>query len=171
MLFTYEYDERFHLEAYRAGIDESISKPIGSTLAVAKVFAWLHRTSYPPAHRRNGMSHHPYEIGITHSQSITIPTFRIDTMERLLTTPEGKIAKLSKLECRLLAFLIDNSGVTVSPDRMMDEVWAGDPSMNVSRLKNLVYRLRKKIEPDPVHLRYLHTVPGHGYFFDAERNG
>jgi two-component system OmpR family response regulator len=152
LFFTYEYDERFHLEAYRAGIDECIAKPIGASLAVAKVLSWLRRTSPWPAY--------PHGLEFAH--------FHIDSIHRLLTTPDGKTARLSKLECRLLSFLIDNPGQILPSDRMVDQIWAGKTTMSVRRLKNLVYRLRKKIEPDPDQPRYLRTVPGYGYCFDTE---
>jgi two-component system OmpR family response regulator len=170
LLFTYEYDERFHLEAYRVGIDESITKPIGNTLAVAKVLSWLRRASESPVRRNASIPHSLYRPGMGRDAAVAGYDFRIDTVQRLLTTPEGRIAKLSKLECRLLSFLSDNAGEIVSPNLMLDQVWAGRSSMNLSRLKNLIYRLRKKIEPDPEQPRYLRTVPGYGYSFDAEIN-
>jgi len=64
--------------------------------------------------------------------------------------------------------LHDNHGQIVPPDRLIDQVWIGNPSMTFAHLKNLVYRLRRKIEPDPDQPRYLNTVPGYGYSFDAE---
>jgi DNA-binding response OmpR family regulator len=152
LFFTYEVDERFHLEAYRAGIDECIAKPIGISLAVAKVVSWLRRTPPSPAYRHGVEPVH----------------FQIDRMRRLLTTPEGKIARLSKLECRLLSLLLDNRGQIMPSERMVAQLWAGNSTMSGRRLKNLVHRLRRKIEPDPDQPRYLRTVPGYGYCFDTE---
>jgi len=169
LLFTYEHDERFHLEAYRAGIDECIAKPIGNTLAVAKVLAWLGHTWEPPGHRYGSVfPASPIPAATARGHHTTTPNFHINTIQRLLITPEGKITKLSKLECRLLTFLYDNHGQIVPPDRLIDQVWTGNPAMNFAHLKNLVYRLRRKIEPDPDRPRYLHTVSGYGYSLDVE---
>ncbi len=41
LVFTYERDERFHLQLYRAGVAECIAKPIGTALALAKIMSWL----------------------------------------------------------------------------------------------------------------------------------
>ena len=172
LLFTYERDERFHVEAYCAGIDEIIGKPIGNALAISKVLAWLRWSSVWPPHRHEPVFRPAsYNVGRTHSQDCTLSAFQIDPGQRVLTTPDGRIIKLSKLECRLLSFLVDNRGQTVSPERMIEQVWVGNPSIDFSHLKNLIYRLRKKIEPAPNRPRYLHTVPGFGYTFNVEDGG
>jgi DNA-binding response OmpR family regulator len=45
LVFTYEHDERFLLQLYRAGADECVAKPIGTALALAKVMSWLRMDS------------------------------------------------------------------------------------------------------------------------------
>lgn len=155
LLFTYECDERFHIQAYEAGVEECVAKPIGSALAVAKVNAWLRWTPRSLQHRPNGK----------------LLDFQIDHRHRRLKTPADRVVKLSKLEFRLLSFLISHRRQILLPEQMMGQVWEGDTEMKLSRLKNLVYRLRKKMEPDPERPCYLRTIPGHGYFFDADLDG
>lgn len=168
LLFTYEDDERFHLEAYRAGADESITKPIGIALAVSKVLAWLRRISQSLTQSSEGSHQNGHHSLVNHDAWPRVEKFQMDTMQRLVTTPEGKVTKLSKLEYRLLEFFAENPGTILAPYQLLDEVWMGNPSMSPTRLKNLVYRLRKKIEPDPDVPCYLCTIPGFGYSFKAE---
>jgi DNA-binding response OmpR family regulator len=58
LVFTYEHDERFHLQLYRAGVAECIAKPIGTALALAKIMSWL-RMEPPAKDSGQWNSHHP----------------------------------------------------------------------------------------------------------------
>ena len=72
--------------------------------------------------------------------------------------------RLTPLEMRLLEALMLNAGQVLSTDGLIDTVWGiegGDRTM----LKQLVYRLRTKIEPDPTQPIYVETIPGVGYAF------
>lgn len=78
---------------------------------------------------------------------------------------EGPI-RLTPLEASLLEALLLNPGRVLTADTLIDAVWhaeGGDRTM----LKQLVYRLRAKIEPDPSDPIYIETVPGVGYGFVA----
>jgi DNA-binding response OmpR family regulator len=154
LLLTYDRDERFHLMLYAAGVDETVVKPLGVPLFVAKVSAWLHRAalrslSEPEAPLRTA-------------------TFLLDARRKRLVTVEGKSTRLSSLECRLLALLMSNRGLVLETDLLIDRVWTNYQFGDKALLKNLVYRLRRKIEPDPNIPRYIHTVSGQGYLFRAD---
>ena len=72
------------------------------------------------------------------------------------------IAKLTPLECRLLEILMLNHDQVMLADTLIDQVWGpsgGDKDM----LKQLVYRLRHKIEVCPSKLMFIETVSGVGY--------
>jgi DNA-binding response OmpR family regulator len=72
------------------------------------------------------------------------------------------IAQLTNLENRLLEYLMLNSGQVVLADVLIDYVWGpagGDRMM----LKQLIYRLRRKLEQDPSNPRFLETISGAGY--------
>lgn|SRR5690606_32024116 len=58
LVFTYEHDERFHLQLYRAGVAECIAKPIGTSLALAKIMSWL-RVDPPDNDPRQRGNPHP----------------------------------------------------------------------------------------------------------------
>jgi DNA-binding response OmpR family regulator len=70
--------------------------------------------------------------------------------------------RLTPLETRLLERLMLNPGQVLTTDTLIDAVWGPDGG-DRSMLKQLVYRLRTKIEPDPAHPHFLETVPGVGY--------
>ena len=71
--------------------------------------------------------------------------------------------KLTKLETRLLQILIANAGHVVSTERLLTHVWGHRGSGDRQLLKQLVHRLRQKIEADPAAPRYLQTESGAGY--------
>ena len=71
--------------------------------------------------------------------------------------------RLTKLETRLLQILIANAGHVVGTERLLTHVWGHRGSGDRQLLKQLVRRLRQKIEADPAEPRYLQTEPGAGY--------
>ena len=149
LLCTYERDERFHLRAYETGIEESISKPIGIRLFRAKALAWLRRATGVPLQRCD----------------LWASDFQLDTPRRTLTTPDGLTARLSVLEFRLLMLLINNRGCVVEPDAIRKHVWTNSREVGLSLTKDLVYRLRQKIERNPNKPQFIETVARRGYRF------
>lgn len=152
LVLTYDQDERVHLQLYREGADECVIKPVGPVLLIAKMLAWLRRAS---------------EVQTT-SADVQFRDFCLDQENRRLTIPNGDTVKLSALESRLLFLLLKNRGQTVATESIADQVWQGYGGGDSSLLKRLVYRLRRKIEPDPRHPCYIETVTGAGYRFRAE---
>jgi DNA-binding response OmpR family regulator len=71
--------------------------------------------------------------------------------------------RLTKLELRLLQMLVANAGHTVSSDRLLMQVWGHKGSGDRQLLKQLVHRLRQKVEADPADPRLIRTVPNAGY--------
>ena len=151
LVFTYEQNEPFHLQLYHEGIDESIPKPIGIPLFLAKVTAWLQRAATP-------------------LKPITEPSakgFDMDSFQRILTAPDGVKKKMSHLEYRLMSVLLNNRGQVLETEVLIDRVWTdGDGDSHM--LKNLIYRLRRKIEPNPQDPQYIETIAGHGYRFRSK---
>ena len=100
----------------------------------------------------------PREVGNLH----------LSTSRREVRIGESEPIALTVLEGRLLDCLIINSGQILTFDALIDHVWGaqgGDRDM----LRQLVRRLRRKIEIDPANPTYIQTVPGLGYGFIAER--
>jgi DNA-binding response OmpR family regulator len=150
LMLAYFAGEPQMVEAYEAGADECIAKPIGLRLGVAKVRAWLRRSWTVPTEALNVL-----DVG----------GLRLDPEKRLLTLPDGGEISLTNLELRLLHLLMSHPGQVLEPCLMIDRVW-GYESAEGAVLKNMIYRLRRKIEPDPAHPHYIRTAPG-GYVFQV----
>ncbi len=145
------YSETDILAAYSAGIDECICKPIGPQVLVAKLRAWLSRSWTVPAHMLD---------------SFTVESMRLEPAQRQLVIEGQAPIKLSNLEFRVLHILMANAGQTLDTDILVGRIWGyvGEKESSVL-LKNVIYRLRRKIEPDPSNPRYLLAAPGGGYVF------
>jgi len=93
---------------------------------------------------------------------LVVGDLTLDLARRELYRSGELFAQLTGLECRLLEVLMLNSGHVLPADTLITQVWGpagGDRTM----LKQLVHRVRVKIEPDPSSPVYLETVPGVGY--------
>jgi len=132
------------------GADDYISKPFSPRQLVARAHAVLRRAGYSilqASHRVGGLDYNP-----------NLRSVRIDNGEPISLTP---------LEAKLLDYLILNAGHVSTIDAIIDHVWGpqgGDRDM----LRQLVRRLRSKIEADPTSPRYIQTVPGLGYGLGIE---
>ncbi|NNE42836.1 MAG: winged helix-turn-helix transcriptional regulator [Gemmatimonadetes bacterium] len=78
---------------------------------------------------------------------------------------DGDAVEVTSLEFDLLYFLARRPGRVYSRDALMDQVWGQDRVVDDRSIDSLVSRLRRKLEPDPAHPRYLTTVWGAGYRF------
>lgn len=135
------------LLALNIGGDDYIRKPYSLSVLLAKVKAVLKRCR-------------------TETDIFSFDDFSVDfTAEKL--TRNGTEIKLKSMEYRLLAYLIHNKNRTISKEELFQMVWGdaitGDGTLNVH-----IRRLREKIEADPNEPRYIKTIWGTGYVFEAE---
>ncbi len=85
--------------------------------------------------------------------------------DRLFVTRNGGRIDLTPTELRLLLFLAENVGRVLTHRQILDKVWGREYSDDVDYVKLFVYRLRRKIEPDPKNPRYVVSERGIGYRF------
>jgi len=81
----------------------------------------------------------------------------------------GKLVSLTALEFKLLEYLVKHSGKAIPRSDLIDEVWgyeAGGSIMD-GAVNTCISKLRKEIEPDPAHPRYIISVHGFGYKFKS----
>lgn len=131
------------------GADDYIIKPFSPRQLVARADAVLRRSTAAP------ISHGPISVG----------DLTLDPSRGEVQMDNQFLAKLTRLECRLLEILMINRGQVLPTDSLIDSVWGpsgGDRIM----LKQLVYRLRKKIEKNPSDPTHLKTISGVGYSFE-----
>jgi DNA-binding response OmpR family regulator len=150
LLLTYKTDEAFQVEAYRAGVDECIVQPISPRLFLFKVRAWMGRMQSLP---------------ISALEAVQIDGFRLDAGRRRLSFPDGRSLKLTNLEARLLYILMSQPGKVFDSGILVERVWGCYSGGDNVLLKNIVYRLRRKIEPDPTQPSHLLTEGSQGYLF------
>jgi two-component system KDP operon response regulator KdpE len=152
LLLTSNHAERFLLEAYEAGADECILKPIHPLLFEAKIKAWLRHTSHVP---------------VDVLDSLKVDDVEIIPADRALIFDDHDPIHLTNLELRLMYYFMGHPGRTLTTKDLCEHVWGVGSEVDATMLKNLIYRLRQKIEADSAYPRYVHTVIGVGYQFIA----
>jgi DNA-binding response OmpR family regulator len=145
--------EEFVLEAYKAGVDDCIPKPVSPSLFQAKVKVWLRRFGSVAADALN-----PIKVG----------TLQLFPSERMVFLKNGSAVRLTNLELRLLFYLMNRPGQIVTIEELNQRVWGYTAEVDNTMLKNVVYRLRRKIELDPANPLIIQTVVGVGYKLAAE---
>lgn len=151
LLFLPAHHETQILEAYAAGVDEVVVKPISPAIFLAKIVAWVRRSWTVPV---DGLS------------LVKAGKHRLDPGRRCLIDPAGLEIKLTNLEFRLLHLLMSRPAYVFSAEEIIQSIWGGFGSGDQVLLKNVVYRLRRKIEADPSRPVLLQTWQG-GYSFQG----
>ena len=149
LLFLPIHHETEILETYAAGVDEVVIKPISPAIFLAKILAWMRRSWTVPVDRLS---------------LVKAGKYRLDPARRCMINSVGLEIKLTNLEFRLLHLLMSRPGYVFSAEDIVESIWGGYGSGDQVLLKNVVYRLRKKIEADPSHPLLLQTGLG-GYSF------
>ena len=91
-------------------------------------------------------------------------SFSVD-LRRTVVTRNNKPVEMSAREFKLLRYMIEHPGATVSRDELLNEVW-GYNSLTTTRTVDVhISSLRQKIEEDPRHPRSIVTIHGFGYKF------
>jgi DNA-binding response OmpR family regulator len=150
LLLIQSKTEEYALQAYAAGADECISKPLSPSLFHAKVKAWLRRS---------------WTVSSEMLDPIRVGNVQLIPSERSVAINNGSPIRLTNLELRLLYTLMNRPGRTVSDEELIQRVWGYDGEADNTALKNVVYRLRGKVEVDRSSPVIIHTVPGVGYKF------
>ena len=80
---------------------------------------------------------------------------------------DGQEVNLTRLEYSTLVFLASNPGIVLTQEQIFEAVWNMDSDSCHSSVVNVIYNLRKKIEPDSKNPTYIKTVLGVGYKFSG----
>lgn len=86
----------------------------------------------------------------------------VDLAQRVVTVGDAEV-RLSKTEFKLLRVLAQHLGTVLAHEMLLERVWGAGYTQESDFVWVYVRRLRRKIEPDPAHPRYVVTVPGVGY--------
>ena len=153
LLLSPARSEEHILAAYQAGVDDCMLKPVSPSLFQAKVKVWLKRAGSISADTLN-----PLKVG----------TLQLFPSEKLVLLANGGAARLTNLELRLLYYLMNRPGQIVTIAELNQRVWGYNAEADNTMLKNVVYRLRRKIEIDPANPLVIQTVSGVGYRLAGE---
>ena len=144
IMLTAKSDERDELLGFELGVDEYISKPFSPKILVARVEAILRRT--------NAMGEGKKEIG-----GIVLDQSAHEVMI------DGKPVELSFKEFELLSYFIENQGIALSRERILNNVWNYDYFGDARTIDTHVKKLRSKMGEKGA---YIKTIWGMGYKFD-----
>ena len=148
MMLTARGEEEDLVRALDLGADDYLTKPFSPRTLLARVRALLRRS------------------GVESGGAMTVGRLRLDLEALVLHLGDGPAVKLTKLETRLLQILLANAGHVVGTERLLTHVWGHRGSGDRQLLKQLVHRLRHKIEADPADPQVLKTEAGAGYRID-----
>jgi two-component system, OmpR family, KDP operon response regulator KdpE len=140
--------ERDKVAVLKAGADDYVTKPFGVPELLARVEA---------VKRRKPVTNRPPEV-------LVLDGVRIDFGTHQVTTSDGE-EHLTPKELELLQFMVSHAGQVIPHRRLLQALWGADYGGEVEYLRVLVNQLRKKIERDPHHPKYLLTEPWVGYRF------
>ncbi|HXO37642.1 MAG TPA: response regulator transcription factor [Candidatus Acidoferrum sp.] len=150
IFLTARASEEDRVRGLDLGADDYITKPFGTRELTARVRAVLRRFEQPL------------------TTSITTPDFQLDSDSMTLIV-RGAPTDVTATEFRLLHFLASHPGRVYTRDQVLDAVWRDLSFVTPRSVDVYIRRLREKIEQDPEEPRYLKTVRGAGYKFEAAK--
>ena len=148
IMLTAKSDESDELMGFDLGVDEYISKPFSPKILVARVEAILRRTN---------------QIGDS-SQIKKAGLIVLDKTAHEVTI-DGKSVELSFKEFELLEYFMENQGIALSRERILNSVWNYDYFGDARTIDTHVKKLRSKLGKQG---EYIKTVWGMGYKFEVE---
>jgi len=146
-------EERDKVAALDLGADDYIAKPFGMNELLARVRVALRHAARPSAGAE----------AIFTAGALTID------FDRRSVTLAGQELRLTPTEYDLLKALVTHAGKIMTRRMLLDQVWGMGYTAESHYLHVYIGQLRRKIEPDPLHPRYILTVPGVGYRFNADQ--
>ncbi|OSZ56890.1 DNA-binding response regulator [Streptomyces pharetrae CZA14] len=140
------------VSALDAGADDYITKPFSMDELLARLRAAVRRTEDIPLAAETSL--------------IETDDFTIDLLAKKAVRG-GRDVRLTPTEWHLLEILVTHPGQLISQKQLLQEIWGISQRNKSNYLRVYMAQLRRKLEKDPSHPRYLITEPGMGYRFEA----
>ena len=146
IMLTARADERDELKGFEIGVDEYIAKPFSPKVLMARVTAILRRTA------------------AVSEEALTCGEIKLDRTAHEVTVDGGRV-DLSYKEFELLAYFMENQGVALSRETILNQVWNYDYYGDARTIDTHVKKLRNKLGSCG---EYIQTIWGMGYKFDVK---
>lgn len=147
IMLTARSDEQDELLGFELGVDEYISKPFSPKILVARVEAILRRTNV-----------------ISPDELLKAGGIEIDKAAHQVTV-DGNYVELSFKEFELLTYFMENQGLALSREKILNSVWNYDYFGDARTIDTHVKKLRNKLGKKG---NYIRTIWGMGYKFEVE---
>ena len=147
IMLTARSDERDELQGFQLGVDEYISKPFSPKILVARVSAILRRTR-----------------GTDSQDKLCAGSIEVDRAAHQVTV-DGNEIELSYKEFELLTYFLENQGIALSREKILNNVWNYDYFGDARTIDTHVKKLRSKLGAKG---NYIKTIWGMGYKFEVE---
>jgi two-component system alkaline phosphatase synthesis response regulator PhoP len=138
----------------KLGADDYLTKPFAMMELLARIEALLRRSQ--SGSQASPLSH---SAGVYRFGSVCVDT------RRTVVTRANALVDISAREFKLLRYLIEHLGATVSRDELLNEVWGYNTLTTTRTVDVHISSLRQKVEEDPRHPKSIVTVHGFGYKF------
>ena len=148
IMLTARSEERDELQGFELGVDEYISKPFSPKILVARVEAILRRSNVLNADE------------VADAGGIVI-----DKAAHQVTI-DGEVVDLSYKEFELLSYFVENQGIALSREKILNNVWNYDYFGDARTIDTHVKKLRSKMGEKG---NYIRTIRGMGYKFEVEK--
>ena len=145
IMLTARGEERDELQGFALGVDEYISKPFSPKILVARVDAILRRSNAAA------------------SEVLDVGGICIDKAAHQVTI-DGKEIELSYKEFELLAYFVENQGIALSREKILNNVWNYDYFGDARTIDTHVKKLRSKLGAKG---EFIKTIWGMGYKFEV----
>ena len=153
ILLTVRGEETDIVRGLEAGADDYILKPFSPRQLIARVQAVMRRFQATNA---------------STPAKLSIDELEFNSKLREVKLSDGTLKSLTQLESRLLQSLMINAGQVMPVDNLISDVWGAEGGSS-EMLRQLVRRLRSKIESDSTNPHYIQNLPGLGYAFRLKR--
>lgn len=147
IMLTAKGDENDELQGFELGVDEYISKPFSPRILVARVEAILRRANK-----------------LDRSEAVEVGGIVIDRQAHMVTV-DGERVELSFKEFELLTYFVENKGIALSREKILNHVWDFDYYGDARTIDTHVKKLRSKLGAKG---EYIKTIWGMGYKFEVE---
>ncbi len=147
IMLTAKGDERDELQGFELGVDEYITKPFSPKILVARIEAILRRTNLS-----------------TKEEVITVGGLEVNKAAHLVKI-DGRDVELSYKEFELLVYFVENRGIALSREKILNNVWNYDYFGDARTIDTHVKKLRSKLGEKGELIK---TIWGMGYKLEAE---